>query len=91
MHYRILKRENYSQQRPDIVPLQFKVKCNAALLFIFTVLQLGHNGTTKVFKDLFLNVELLFDFSNNHKNLSDLKVFFDVFIQIHDAPSYTIP
>ena len=74
------------------MPLQFKVKCNAALLFIFTVLQLGHNGTTKVFKDSFLNLELLlFDFSNNHKNLSDLKGFFDVFIQIHDAPSYTIP
>ena len=76
MHYRILKRENYSQQRPDIVPLQFKVKCNAALLFIFTVLQLGHNGTTKVFKVLFLNVDLLFNFSNNYEKIAELKVFF---------------
>ena len=58
------------------MPLQFKVKCNAALLFIFTVLQLGHNGTTKLFKVLYLNVELPFDFSNNHENLSDLKGFF---------------
>ena len=42
-----------------IVPLQFKVKCNAALLFIFTVLQLGHNGTTKVFLSFLSKLPLI--------------------------------
>ena len=74
------------------MPLQFKVKCNAALLFIFTVLQLGHNGPSRFFKVLFLNVELPFDFSNNYEKISDVKDFFDRFIDFHDLIStFEIP